>query len=104
MINQSPMLLRNADGFRNESAALGELLDVVTIVRHRIRDTVRRKCELRFAASFFRDLVETLLNEFGVGRDKVRVVVERSDLVDFRSPFTDGFLSVSDVFAILSAA
>ena len=104
LVDEPPIILRDTDSFGNKSAAFGELLDVVASVGHRIRNAVRRKRELRFTSTLFRNLVETLLYEFGVRRDKVRVVIKNADLVDFRCPFTDGFLSVSDVLSILPAA
>ena len=63
-----------------------------------------REGETRFASSLFRNLVETFLNEFGVGCNEIRMVVEDPNLVDFRSSFADGFLRRRDILPILPAA
>ena len=104
LIDELPAVPRNSDGLSDEPTALGELLDVVTTIRHRIRNAVSRKREPVFFSPLGGNLIEAHLDEFGIRGDEIWMVVEDSDLVDFRSSFTHGFLSIGDVLPVLTAA
>ena len=104
LVDQRPAIGAHAHGFRHQAAGLGELLLVVAIPGHRVRDAVRGERQVGRRAVRLGEAIDPLADLPRGRPDEVRVVVEDPHLVDPGGTGADDLLGLGDVLAVLPAA